>query len=296
MKKTLLGLCLAFGWTVPATASAPLGIVWQQTPPTVVQKTVRKHDNRPTTARAHRPLIAIDIDDMGVAFDRSLWALDLPAGVTFAYLPYAHHLAWQVAAAKAKGHEVILHMPMEADDPDEYPGPHNLSVDMTKAQMEQNIQFNLDSFTGYDGVNNHMGSKFTTYAPGLKLLMLQLVKRHVYFLDSMTTPKSVAWKVARKYHIPTVRRDVFLDDAATPEGVARQINVTMALARRYGSVIAIGHPKPATLAALEVWLPTLKARGFELVPVSTIVRYRNHEPLPHAVAEAAVASGAAQGK
>ncbi len=289
MKKTLLGLCLAFGWIIPATASVPLKIVWQ-TPPAVTPVPVNK------AAHKHLAMIAIDIDDMGVAFDRSLWALDLPSGVTFAYLPYAHHLSWQIAAAKAKGHEVILHMPMEADDPDEYPGPHNLSIDMTKAQLEQNIQFNLDSFTGYDGVNNHMGSKFTTYEPGLKILMPQLAKRHVYFLDSMTTAKSIAWKVARKYHIPTVRRDVFLDDIDTPEGVAKQINETMALARRYGTVIAIGHPKPATLAALEVWLPTLKARGFELVPVSTIVRYRNHVSLPHKVAEAVVTPDAVHGK
>ncbi len=267
-------------------------ILWQQQQPSILwqkQQAARKPARQrarhphivparhPRIARGHRPLIAIDIDDMGVAFDRSLWALDLPPAVTFAYLPYAHHLALQVAEARAKGHEVILHMPMEADDPDEYPGPHNLSVDMTKAQLERNIEINLDAFSGYDGVNNHMGSRFTTYRPGLKLLMAQLAKRHVYFMDSMTSAKSIAFDVARDYHIPAVRRDVFLDDVATPAGVARQINETMALARRYGDVIAIGHPKPATLAALEVWLPTLKKRGFDLVPVSAIVRYRNHE-------------------
>ncbi|MBU6474824.1 MAG: divergent polysaccharide deacetylase family protein [Alphaproteobacteria bacterium] len=266
MKKILLGLCLAFGLAIPALASVP-------------QKAV-------TETHPRRPMIAIDIDDMGVAFDRSLWALDLPRAVTFAYLPYADHLLWQVAAARAGGHEVILHIPMEANDPDEYPGPHNLSVDMTKEQLERNIKINLDSFVGYDGVNNHMGSRFTTYATGLKVLMELLAKRDIYFMDSMTTPKSVAFNVAREYHIPAVRRDVFLDDTDTAAGVARQINETEKLARRYGAVIAIGHPKPATLAALEVWLPTLKARGFDLVPVSTVVRYRNHEALPRHVEDA----------
>ena len=217
---------------------------------------------------AHKPMIAIVIDDMGVDLNRSEWALDLPPAVTMSYLPYAQRIGEQVKAAKDKGHEVILHMPMQAENGKEDPGPHHISVDMSPAQLEENIAASLDAFSGYDGVNNHMGSKFTAYRPGLEIFMADLEKRHVFFLDSRTTPQTVAEQVAREHHLPTTHRDVFLDDEETAQSVANALNHTEDVARATGSAIAIGHPKDATLASLEVWLATLKAKGFDTVPLA----------------------------
>ncbi len=232
-----------------------------------------------TAASERKPMIAIVIDDMGVDLKRSEWALDLPPAVTMSYLPYSRKIGEQVEAAKDTGHEVILHMPMQADNPREDPGPHHLTVHMSAAQLEKNIAASLDAFTGYDGVNNHEGSRFTAYRPGLEVFMADLEKRHIFFLDSRTSPQTIAEQIAREHHLPTTHRDVFIDDTETAQSVADELNRTEDVARKTGSAIAIGHPKDVTLASLEVWLATLEAKGFEIVPLSAVIEYRNQAPV-----------------
>jgi hypothetical protein len=105
--------------------------------------------------------------------------------------------------------------------------------------------------------------------------MADLEKRHVFFLDSRTTPRSIAEQVAREHHLPTTHRDVFIDYAETAESVAHELDRTESVARKTGSAIAIGHPKDVTLASLETWLTTLEAKGFQIVPLSTVIEYRN---------------------
>lgn len=222
-----------------------------------------------------KPMIAIVIDDMGVDVRRSARALDLPPAVTVSYLPYAPKIATQAAAAKARGHEVLLHMPMQAQDPGQDAGPHHLSVDMTPGQIRENTAAALDSFAGYDGVNNHMGSKFTSARAGLEVFMAALKARGVFFLDSKTAPTSVAEDVAREQGVPTAGRDIFLDHVETPDHVAAALRHTEAVAKAQGAAIAIGHPKDVTLAALGTWLAGVRARGFDIVPLSTVIKYRN---------------------
>jgi polysaccharide deacetylase 2 family uncharacterized protein YibQ len=223
----------------------------------------------------HKPMIAIVIDDMGVDMKHSAQALELPPAVTVSYLPYAKKITEQTDAAKAQGHEIILHMPMQAMNPKSDAGPHSLKVDMTPAQLEENISVSLDAFKGYDGVNNHEGSRFTTDRAGLDVFMADLEKRHVFFLDSKTSRDTIAEEVARAHHLPTAHRNVFIDHIEKKSFVAAALRHTEELARRTGSSIAIGHPKAVTLSALKTWLGTLKAKGFEVVPLSVVMEYRN---------------------
>jgi hypothetical protein len=222
-----------------------------------------------------KPLIAIVIDDMGVDQKHSARAaLNLPSPVTLSYLAYAPHVREQVSAAQKRGHEIFLHLPWEPDSAHADPGPHHLSVDMPKELLQQNLLANLNGFDGYIGVNNHMGSKFSRYRAGLEIVMTELKKRGVYFLDSRTTPNSIAEKVAHEYDVPVTRREVFLDHVEKPEFVAAALREVESIALQKGSAVAIGHPKDMTLDALEAWLPTLEAKGFQLAPVTAVIKYR----------------------
>lgn len=224
----------------------------------------------------HTPMIAIVIDDMGLDRKRSAWAVDLPASITLSYLPYAPRIDAQVKEAKAEGHEVILHMPMQALRKGEDPGRYGLTVGMTDEQVARNTNEALDAFRGYVGVNNHMGSRFTSDRTGMNIFMSELEKRHVYFLDSKTAPTTVAEQVAREHHIPTTHRDVFIDHVETAAFVASALNHAEDVARATGSAIAIGHPKDVTLASLEAWMEGLEKRGFQIVPLSDVIKYRNN--------------------
>ncbi|MCH7937292.1 MAG: divergent polysaccharide deacetylase family protein [Proteobacteria bacterium] len=140
--------------------------------------------------------------------------------------------------------------------------------------MLTSLQWNLDQFTGYAGVNNHMGSRFTADMPGMVAVMEELKKRKLFFLDSITAGNSVARKAARKVGLPFAGRNVFLDHADDVEGITKRLAEVEKLAKRTGGAIAIGHPREATLKALVPWLKDIEKRGFKLVPLSSMVKPR----------------------
>ena len=222
-----------------------------------------------------KPMIAIVLDDMGINRKQSERVVrNLNASVTLSYLPYSTNVQEQVDAAIKRGHEIILHLPMEPERETANPGPNHLSVDMTKEQIQENLLINLEGFKGYVGVNNHMGSKFSQNCFGIGVVMKEIKKQGVFFLDSRTTVHSVIEKIAQEYGIPATRRNVFLDHVESPEFVAAALKKVEDIAFFKGSVVAIGHPKDITLEALEAWLPEIEAKGFQLVPLSTVLKYR----------------------
>ncbi len=221
-----------------------------------------------------KPMIAVIIDDVGVDRGRSARAIRLPAAVTLAFLPYARDLARQLGEARRRGHELMLHLPMEPEDRTADPGPVVLRVGDTPEEMRRQIDVALKTFTGYVGLNNHMGSRLTEDPVAMRVVLAELGARGLLFVDSRTTAKTVAPGIARELGVPFAARDVFLDDDPSPASVLAEMRRVEGIARRKGSAIAIGHPRDATLDALEGWLRGLARRGFVLVPVSAIVRHR----------------------
>ncbi len=221
-----------------------------------------------------RPLIAIVIDDMGVDKRRSAAVIGLPAPLTLAYLPYPAHIQRQVDAGRAAGHAIMLHMPMQASQSTVDPGPNVLRTDVEPSELTRRLRANLDAFTGYDGVNNHMGSRFTQNRVGMDSLMAELYTRELFFLDSATHPASVGVAAAIAAEVPAVRRDIFIDHVENSTAIAQALAATERHARKTGAAIAIGHPKDLTVTALAAWLPTLRAKGFEVVSVATLIQHR----------------------
>jgi uncharacterized protein len=224
-----------------------------------------------------RPAIALVIDDMGVDRKHSARvAAELPPQVTLAYLPYARHVREQAKQARAMGHEIIIHMPMEPSRATADPGPDVLSATLPEAELRARIRRDLAAFDGYIGVNNHMGSKFTQNRRALDVLMDELKAKdpELIFLDSRTIAKSHAEQAARDAGLRAVSRDVFLDDEETEAFMEGALEKAERRARRHGSALAIGHPKALTLADLKRWIPELERKGFRLVPLSEFVRLR----------------------
>lgn len=221
-----------------------------------------------------RPLIVIVIDDMGLDRPRSRRAWELPGPMTMSFLPYARELRDQARTARARGHEIMLHLPMEPTGRAD-PGPGALRVAMTEIEIGRAAAAALDGYDGYVGVNNHMGSRFTAYRPGMTTVLQQVRARSLLFLDSRTTPQTVGDQLAQELGVPSIARHVFLDDDEAPAAVRARLAETERLARRQGFVVAIGHPHEATLQALAEWLPTLSAKGLALAPATAALRRRN---------------------
>jgi polysaccharide deacetylase 2 family uncharacterized protein YibQ len=242
----------------PALAPPPGVPAWQR----------NAQPSAPVTAQ---PMIAIVIDDMGLDRKRSAEVMTLPGPLTLSFMTYAEDLAQQTATGRAHGDEIMLHMPMEPQARHVDPGPNALLTGLDDEELRRRVVWGLGRIDGIVGVNNHMGSKFTESQAGMTIVLEQLRARGLFFLDSRTTPHSVGLATARQMGVPTVGRDIFLDNFMTDPEVARELAQTEAVARKNGVAIAIGHPHDATIAELRQWLPTAAAKGFRLVPVSAIV-------------------------
>ena len=220
------------------------------------------------------PVIAIVIDDMGVSHRRTANISSLDYPLTSSFLTYASNLRPQIAAAERAGHEIIAHLPMEPKASMNV-SPDVLTVKMNEKQVAEGLNGMLDKFPGIAGGNNHMGSRFTEDAERMDVVMKELEKRGLFFLDSKTTPHSAGEKAAKDNRVRYVSRNVFLDNEDKFDYVMRQLRQTEAIARKNGYAVAIGHPKEQTYNALKVWLPTLKSRNLRLVHLSEIVKALN---------------------
>lgn len=219
-----------------------------------------------------KPKIAIVIDDVGMNIRQSLAAIALDPNVTLAFLPYAAKVKALSAQAIKNGNEVIIHTPMEAMNGNVDLGAMALRSDMNSRELTAEFQKMTESFDGYTGVNNHMGSRLTQDKNAMGQLMRLLKAKGLYFLDSKTISTSVAAEMAAFYGVPFAVRDVFLDHEDSRPFVANALAKTERVARRSGSAIAIGHPKANTMEGLRAWIPTLEEKGFELVPLSTLIQ------------------------
>lgn len=220
------------------------------------------------------PVIAIVLDDLGIDKRRSRRAVSLPAPITLAYLPYAEGLEEQTAEARGRGHELLVHMPMQPHGVNSDPGPNVLDMRLGAIEVLTRLEWNLDRFSGYVGVNNHMGSLFTESEEGMRLVAEGLRDRGLMFLDSLTSSKSVAAGTAESLGVPTTTRDVFLDNTDTAAEVEMRLEQTERVARKTGTAIAIGHPRDATLNVLADWIPKARAAGFALVPLTAVLDIR----------------------
>ena len=221
------------------------------------------------------PMIAIVIDDSGHNIARTKRLSAFQNGVlTLAFLPYVEALAAQTAIAREAGHEILLHLPMEPLNPEMDTGPNVLQIDLSTDTLDELLHWNLGRLAGYVGVNNHMGSRFTADRRAMTHLMQTLRDRGLLFLDSRTTAASVGRETAAATGVPFLHRDVFLDNESSEDHVTAQLAQTEEVARRQGYAIAIGHPHPWTIAALEAWATGARERGFVLVPLTAIKKYQ----------------------
>ena len=210
----------------------------------------------PPATRAAR--LVIVIDDLGESMATARRLADLPFKVSFSVLPH-NTKARQVAdLARREGLELLLHLPCE---PDGYPktansGPGTLRVNMSEAALERALIDNLARLPEVDGVNNHMGSRLTRDARAMNVVLAHLKGRGKFFLDSLTTSKSCVRQVSSNLGMRYYRRHIFLDNSATEHAILLQLKKAESLAKRTGTAVAIGHPYPETLSALESWART----------------------------------------
>ena len=219
-----------------------------------------------------RPRIAIIIDDLGYLKAAGERVIELPGPVACAILPHTPYSRQLAVRANAAGKQVLLHLPLQPVEQLMPLGMGSIDIDNTHSQLAKILTADLASVPHANGVNTHMGSLLTQHPGHMAWLMQELGQRgDLYFVDSYTTPSSVALRLAQEHGVPSTRRHVFLDSEVSRAAVAEQFSRLKNRARVHGEAIAIGHPYEVTLDYLEYALPQLEREGIALVPVSELV-------------------------
>ncbi len=218
-----------------------------------------------------QPRVAIIIDDLGndLLIARALAGIDAP--LTFAVMPFRPFSKEVAELATLFGREVLVHLPMEAESGDDFGAQEVLLVSADREAIDAQLAESIDAIPHAVGVNNHMGSRFTADHAHMLWVLEYLKQKDLFFIDSRTTPQSVACEVAVAVGVRCASRTLFLDDTDDEAAIRLQIETLPKLAHQQGDVIAIGHARGATSAALQAGLPALNGAGVQIVPASTII-------------------------
>jgi polysaccharide deacetylase 2 family uncharacterized protein YibQ len=215
--------------------------------------------------------LALIVDDCGQWLDTERGFLALGVPLTMSVLPDVHYTSLIAQEASAAGKGIMLHLPMETIS-GMNPGPGKVTTEMTDAEITAQVEADLAQVPLARGVNNHEGSKGSADKRVMNDVIGVLAKHgNLFFIDSKTSPSSVGEQVAAAQGVPTAARDVFLDNEEDVEYTEGQLREAAAIAKRTGSAIAIGHPRPTTLAAVKALIPELQAEGIDFVLASDLV-------------------------
>ncbi len=217
------------------------------------------------------PRVAVIIDDLGndMLVARSLVSIDLPiAFAIMPFRPFSHEVAQM---ARLFDHEVLLHLPMEAENELDYGDKSVLRTDATQKEIARQVESSLDDVPNVVGVNNHMGSRFTQDRQRMTWVLQLLKQHHLFFVDSLTTADSVGREVAAEVEVPYLERQVFLDNPDDEKTVYTRLAELLDLAKHRGKAIGIGHPRPSTVEALRTFGKMAQEQGVEIVPLSALL-------------------------
>lgn len=228
---------------------------------------------RPVGTIAGKPAgrIAILVGGLGISQNGTADAISrLPGQVSLAFAPYGGELERSVAKARAEGHEVFLQVPMEPFDyPDNDPGPHTLLTSLKPAENLERLQWAMARFTGYVGIVNFTGGRFTAEETALAPIVKEAAQRGLMVVDDGSSARSllVAGLIGRS---PALKADLVLDTNGRADAIDRQLAQLEDLARGRGSASATASALPVSVERIARWSRTLEAKGLVLVPVSSL--------------------------
>ena len=270
-------------------AVRPQPTVARTAPPTAAPTATPKPTSSPhrspavaptsSIAPSGRARLALIVDDCGQWLHIEEGYIALPIPLTLAILPQVRYSTRIADEAHAAGKGVMLHLPMQpiaALDP----GPGKIMVSMNDETIEAQTARDIDAIPYAEGANNHEGSRATSDPRVMAAVMRVFKRRGLFFIDSRTIATTVAQRTAQEYGVPNAARDVFLDDRNTVPAVEAQLRLAAQIALKRGSAIAIGHPRPATLAAVRALYPELEREGITFVLARSLVAIDGKAPRP----------------
>lgn len=222
-------------------------------PPVTPQKTHPHIQNKAIT-------VALIFDDLGESLQdiQKISSLDVPVSVAIIPgLRFSQSIAYM---AQRSGMSVITHIPMKPKHGELYRTPKYRFIE--PGMRTRQLHSLLDYYLGYIkisvGANNHMGSLATEDPNVMRALMRKLKKRNMFFVDSRTTPGSIACHIAAQESVPCVENAGFMDATDDEKKISERLDRFIERVPEQGKIVLIAHPHKKTFAVLQKKIPGLK--------------------------------------
>lgn len=221
----------------------------------------------------------IVIDDLGQNFKGTAEIMKLPFPITVAVMPFLPKTRSDAKRAYAAGHEVIVHMPMEAlSGKKQWLGPGAITTALSDEEIQNRVRAAIDNVPHAIGMNNHMGSKATIDARVMKNVLKVCKERGIFFLDSLTNSRSIVGRVADEVQVPSIKNHIFLDHACTRAVIHKQFIRMREHLRHHDVCIAIGHVGAEckiTATILKEQMEKMSREHIQFKTLSSILKTRN---------------------
>lgn len=222
--------------------------------------------------KPYHPKAAVVMDDFGYNTNNLDALFKIKRPITLSILPNLRYSREIAVSAKSKGYEVILHLPLEPHRKDVREEVDTINSKMDEKEVLARLESGIESVPGLKGVSNHMGSKSTEEKPLMTIIFSDLNKKKLYFLDSLTSERSVCADVARRTGLRYAKRSIFLDNSNAEDYIRKQILEMRRLAFKNGRAIAICHDRKNTVKVLGEMMPELASEGIDFVYLSELVK------------------------
>lgn len=239
-------------------------------------RTVARAYARPFTGDATKPKIALIVGGLGFNAGATQAAIDqLPPEVTLSFVPYANGLQGWIDRARARGHEVLLELPMEPFDPDaDDTGPQTLLANAPGRDNVARLENLLSRGVGYFGVTNYQGGRFATSGQASAPVAQALKSRGLVFVGNAIGARSAFGVEAGRAGLPFSSADRIIDVQRDANAIDEQLLNLEALALQNGSALGSGFAFPVTIDQIEEWAENLSMRGYVLAPASHVMETR----------------------
>lgn len=229
---------------------------------------------KPFDTADKRPRVAIVVTGLGLSAAATESAIQgLPGSVTLAFAPYSKRLNDWIRLARAAGHEVLINVPMEPTNYPAYdPGPQTLLTSLNAEGNLDRLLWSLSRGTGYVGVVDFLGSRFTTSRNHMRPVLKAINDRGLLYLDSGSSPRSISRIVARDVKVAWAMATLTVDQRASRTEIDRKFGELEQRAKRDKRAIGIASPYPVTLERIANWVRQLEARGIAIAPVSALAQ------------------------
>jgi polysaccharide deacetylase 2 family uncharacterized protein YibQ len=219
-----------------------------------------------------RPRLAIIVANLGLSPGTTEAVMDaLPPEVTLSFSSIAPDLQDWVARARRKGHEVLIDLPMEPDGfPRSDPGRNTLLTSASEVENLNRLEGVMKRAGGYVGLLTTMGSAFTVNADSLAPVLQTLKERGLLYVDGRYTSRTMCPELASQIQLPRAYNNRFIDTTPSLRAINGRLTELEEITKINRFAVGLAQPYPVTLDRLTAWLPTLKAKGIALAPITAI--------------------------